>query len=51
VAGLLAIYLRQMVKGLATKHQFSSAIEQLNASTKVVESIKAQLGEKLWVNQ
>ncbi|GLS90369.1 hypothetical protein GCM10007916_14360 [Psychromonas marina] len=45
------IYIQTRFKGLATRNDFKSAIEQLKRSTKAVESIKSQMNEKYWVKQ
>jgi hypothetical protein len=47
----LGAYVRYRLKALATKDDFKGAIDQLERSTKAVESIKSQMNEKYWVKQ
>lgn len=47
----LGAYVSHRLKALATKEDFNGAIDQLERSTKAVESIKSQMNEKYWVKQ
>lgn len=51
LGGFSASYFREKGKNLATKEDFNTLHEQLGKNTVVVESIKAELGEKTWVTQ
>ncbi|MBU2887359.1 hypothetical protein KO507_16455 [Gilvimarinus agarilyticus] len=47
----LGWYVKKRLENLASKEDFNIALEQLRASTKAVEKIKIELGEKYWVKQ
>ena len=51
LSGFFASYIKEKGKNFATKEDFNTLQEQLGKNTVLVESIKAELGEKTWVSQ
>src|SRR6516225_8680196 len=51
VAALGTSYFRTRGQNLATKHDFDELQKQLKANTELVETIKAEVGQKDWAQR
>jgi hypothetical protein len=51
IGSFLGEYLRTRGKNLATKADFDSLQDQLRANTELVETIKAEVGQKDWAQR